>query len=100
MTKWFQNWRSNGWLNAAKKPVENKDLVEKILGMLEERERISRKYATDKDGQKNGENSAAKGRAGVQFVWVKGHKDDAGNNAADGLAVAGARAAKEASTNA
>ena len=89
VTIWFQNWRKNGWMTASKKTVENKDLVEKILALLEEREQISTKYS----GGENG--GAKKGRARVEFVWVKGHKDDAGNNAADRLAVAGAREAKE-----
>jgi len=77
VTEWFVKWRENGWLNSAKKPVENKDLVEKILGLLEERHRIGGS------------------RTRVEFVWVKGHAADVGNNAADELAVAGAREAKE-----
>ena len=97
VTKWYQKWRDNGWLNAAKKPVENKDLVEKVLGMLEERERISKKYARGRsDGIAGDRVGSSKGRSRVEFVWVKGHKDDPGNIAADGLAVAGAREAKGA----
>ena len=53
-----------------KKPVENKDLIETILQKIEER-----KLA----------------RANTKFEWVKGHADDAGNVAADHLAVNGAR---------
>ncbi|KAK8200628.1 hypothetical protein M8818_005942 [Zalaria obscura] len=87
VTEWFQKWRSNGWLNSSKKPVENKDLIEKVLALLEERERIGRAAGDDV--------SEGKGRSRVQFVWVKGHKDDPGNIAADGLAVAGAKEAKE-----
>jgi len=87
VTIWFQKWRKNDWKTASNKTVENKDLVEKILSLLEEREQISNKYGSG--------NGGAKGRARVEFVWVKGHKDDAGNNAADRLAVAGAREAKE-----
>lgn len=101
VTTWFQKWRANGWLNAAKKPVENKDLIEKVLGLLEERERIGRAHGGEENGGAQGTNAGGsqngwnKGRSKVQFVWVKGHKDDEGNNAADGLAVAGAREAKE-----
>lgn len=76
VTEWFTKWRQNGWLNSQKKPVENRDLVEKILGLLEERAELG-------SGSK------------VEFVWIKGHADDEGNIAADELAVKGARTAKE-----
>lgn len=69
VTNWYRNWRKNGWVNAKGKPVENKDLVVDIRDKIEEREQL--KKAT-------------------YFVWVKGHKDNAGNIAADRLAVAGA----------
>lgn len=95
VTTWFQKWRSNGWLNAAKKPVENKDLIEKVLGLLEERERIGRAYDNDNAEDAAQQTGSSKGRGRVQFVWVKGHKDDPGNIAADVLAVAGAKEAKE-----
>ncbi len=29
--KWYENWQRNGWKNANKKPVENRDLWERIL---------------------------------------------------------------------
>jgi len=64
-------------VNSQKKPVENKDLIEKILNLLEERAKLG----------------GSKSR--VEFIWIKGHADDAGNNAADELAVQGARTAKE-----
>ena len=34
--KWYEKWRVNGWLTAGKKPVENKDLWEKLLVFLPE----------------------------------------------------------------
>ena len=77
VTEWFIKWRQNGWLNSAKKPVENKDLIEKIINLLEQRQRIGAS------------------RTKVEFVWVKGHANDPGNVAADELAVSGARQAKE-----
>ena len=97
MTTWFQKWRSNGWVNASKKPVENKDLIEKVLGLLEEREKISKRYSGHEqhNGESDEHNGWSKGRSRVQCVWVKGHKDDPGNIAADGLAVAGAKEAKQ-----
>jgi ribonuclease HI len=32
--KWYIAWQKNGWKNAAKKPVENRDLWDKLLGLL------------------------------------------------------------------
>ena len=77
----------------SKKPVENRDLVEKILSYIEERERISNLYADGVDGEKKDARtkSLQKGRARVNFIWVKGHANEAGNVAADALAVAGSR---------
>ncbi len=33
--KWYVKWLSNGWLTAGKKPVENRDLWEKLLPYLD-----------------------------------------------------------------
>lgn len=97
VTTWFQKWRANGWVNSQKKPVENKDLIEKILSYIEERERISNAYsmpdteAMDETKDNAKTRSFKKGRARVHFVWVKGHANEPGNVAADALAVAGSR---------
>lgn len=32
--KWYATWQRNGWHNAAKKPVENRDLWEKLLSLI------------------------------------------------------------------
>lgn len=69
VTNWYKNWQKNGWVNAKGKPVENKDLVVDIRDKIEERDELHRK---------------------TFFVWVKGHQDNAGNIAADKLAVEGA----------
>ena len=58
---WLTKWQRNGWKNAKKKPVENKDLWEGLLKQAD--------------------------RHDVQFIKVKGHADDALNNRVDGLAV-------------
>jgi ribonuclease HI len=69
VTEWFVKWRANGWLNAAKKPVENKDLIEKILTLIEQRRNMSQEISS------------------------------MNNIAADELAVAGAREAREMIAN-
>jgi ribonuclease HI len=69
VTNWYVKWQQNGWVNAKGKPVENKDLISDIRKTIEEREML---------GVTTG------------FVWVKGHAGDAGNTAADRLAVEGA----------
>ena len=70
VTVWCINWRRNGWKNASGKAVENKDLIENVLGKIEQRDRA--KVRTD-------------------FEWVKGHAGLEGNEQADRLAVEGAR---------
>jgi len=36
--RWYEKWRTNGWLTTGKKPVENKDLWEELLKFLTEYE--------------------------------------------------------------
>lgn len=59
---WYKSWLKNGWKNAKGKPVENKDLWERLL--------------------------ALKNQHQVEFIKVKGHADDEWNNRCDQLAVA------------
>lgn len=33
--KWYMNWRKNGWKNASKQPVKNRDLWEQLIGLYE-----------------------------------------------------------------
>ncbi|MCI5697695.1 MAG: ribonuclease HI [Clostridiales bacterium] len=33
--RWYVNWQKNGWKNASGKPVENRDLWEKLLSLVE-----------------------------------------------------------------
>lgn len=33
--QWYVKWQENGWKNSQKKPVENQDLWQKLLGYLE-----------------------------------------------------------------
>ena len=60
ITEWIKKWEKNGWKNANKKPVKNKDLWVKLKELC----------------QKNQ----------ITWKWVKGHSNDMYNNLADELA--------------
>lgn len=57
---WIANWKMNGWKTAAKKPVKNVDLWQKL--------------------------DAETARHSIEWRWVKGHSGDPGNEMADQLA--------------
>ena len=59
---WAESWRQNGWRKADRKPAQNPDLWERLLGLL--------------------------GRHRVTFVWVKGHAGHPYNERCDQLATA------------
>ncbi len=65
---WLARWQRNGWQTAAKKPVENRDLWERLLALAD--------------------------RHDVTWCKVKGHADDALNNRVDRLAVEAVREAR------
>lgn len=69
ITKWIHDWKARGWKTAAKKPVKNQDLWQ----MLE----------------------AALARHSVEWIWVKGHAGDRGNERADELARQGMASFKD-----
>jgi ribonuclease HI len=58
--KWYTTWQRNGWRNSARKPVENRDLWEKLLCLI----------------------SLYK----VRFIKVAGHSGNTSNERADELA--------------
>lgn len=60
MTEWMVGWKARGWKTADRKPVKNVDLWQRL------------------------EQAAA--RHTVQWVWVRGHDGDPGNERADELA--------------
>ena len=66
---WIKNWQKNGWRNSQKKPVENKDLWEKLVMLTANHE--------------------------VAFVKIKGHADNEWNNRCDELAVAARETLKD-----
>ena len=60
ITRWLRGWRRNGWLTADRKPVKNVDLWQRLSTAVE--------------------------RHTVDWIWVKGHAGDPGNERADALA--------------
>ncbi len=69
ITRWLANWKQNGWRTAAKKPVKNQELWQKL------------------DRQAS--------RHDVIWKWVKGHSGHPDNERADMLANQGMIAVKE-----
>lgn len=61
LQKWWINWQKNGWVNAKKAPVANRDLWERLIP-----------YFRNKH---------------IRFTHVKGHADNYYNNMCDELAV-------------
>ncbi|KAK6428833.1 hypothetical protein LTR95_015022, partial [Oleoguttula sp. CCFEE 5521] len=76
--------------------VENKDLIIKIVDVLEQRFRTNR-HRTDAEEDELAEGGHwERGPAAVKFEWIKGHAGSEGNVEADRLAVAAAREARDA----
>ena len=62
MTEWLEGWRRKGWRKSNSKPVENRDLWERLAEVAE--------------------------RHDVAWEWVRGHAGDPMNHRVDRLAVA------------
>lgn len=60
ITEWLGNWKKRGWKTAAKKPVKNVDLWQRLDAAVQPHE--------------------------VQWHWVKGHSGHPENERADALA--------------
>jgi ribonuclease HI len=60
ITRWLSRWKRNGWTTSAKAPVKNDDLWRRL--------------------------DAATERHEVEWLWVKGHAGNPGNERADALA--------------
>ncbi|MBT4220085.1 MAG: ribonuclease HI, partial [Rhodospirillaceae bacterium] len=60
ITKWIHGWKKNGWKTAAKKPVKNVDLWQRLEAALEGHD--------------------------IEWHWVKGHAGHPENERADELA--------------
>ena len=62
MTEWLPSWKARGWKTAAKQPVKNVDLWQKLDALVNA------------------------GGHTIKWCWVKGHAGDPGNERADALA--------------
>jgi ribonuclease HI len=63
ITKWLPGWKSNGWKTAAKKPVKNQDLWQRLEVAMQDHD--------------------------IAWHWVKGHAGHPENERADALARTG-----------
>jgi ribonuclease HI len=62
ITEWIHGWKAKGWKTAAKQPVKNADLWQKLDALVHQ------------------------GVHQIHWHWVKGHAGDPGNERADALA--------------
>jgi ribonuclease HI len=62
MTEWLPGWKARGWKTAAKAPVKNVDLWQRLDALVN-----------------NGAHQ-------IEWRWVRGHNGDPGNERADELA--------------
>jgi ribonuclease HI len=69
ITKWIAGWQRNGWRTAAKQPVKNADLWQRLVAAMSPHE--------------------------VTWTWVKGHAGHPDNERADELARLGTAEATE-----
>ena len=60
ITGWIHNWKKRGWKTADRKPVKNVDLWQVLDGLAAQHE--------------------------IEWLWVRGHDGDPGNEHADALA--------------
>jgi ribonuclease HI len=68
ITSWLASWKRNGWLTKSKQPVKNADLWQRLEAVVQQHQ--------------------------VQWLWVKGHNGNAGNERADALANRGVAQAR------
>lgn len=68
ITEWLKGWKRNGWKTAAKQPVKNADLWQRL--------------------------DALNARYTIDWRWVKGHSGHPGNELADQLANKGVEQAR------
>ena len=62
ISEWIHGWKARGWRTAAKQPVKNADLWQKLDALVSQSSHQ------------------------IEWRWVKGHSGDPGNERADALA--------------
>jgi ribonuclease HI len=62
--RWYERWRKNGWLNAQKKPVENRDLWEALIALVERHDVTWHKVAGH-SGHPENDRADALARSGI-----------------------------------
>ncbi|OSZ75534.1 ribonuclease HI [Hydrogenophaga sp. IBVHS1] len=62
ITEWIHGWKRKGWITAAKQPVKNAELWQKLDALVHS------------------------GVHQIEWHWVRGHAGDPGNERADALA--------------
>lgn len=62
ITEWIHGWKARGWKTAARQPVKNVDLWQRLDALVNQ------------------------GGHSIEWKWVKGHSGDPGNEKADALA--------------
>lgn len=60
ITEWMENWKARGWKTASRQPVKNVELWRRLDVAIQAHQ--------------------------IEWVWVKGHSGDPGNERADRLA--------------
>jgi ribonuclease HI len=60
ISSWIKSWKKNGWRTAAKKPVKNDDLWRRLDEVAQQHD--------------------------IEWLWVRGHDGNVGNERADALA--------------
>jgi ribonuclease HI len=60
ISEWISGWKARGWRTADKKPVKNDDLWRQLDALAQQHE--------------------------IEWIWVKGHAGNIGNERADALA--------------
>jgi ribonuclease HI len=74
ITEWIHGWKARGWRTASKEPVKNVELWQRLDALV------------------------SSGGHDIEWLWVKGHAGDPGNERADALANKGVDSLQKTAT--